>query len=157
MRAGKVVNVRINPKDCMGVIDVVKKAGVYVPGMSFSQMVSLALSGMMQTLRDNEIIPDREGWEYLEMMGPYLTKQNGRKLEVTKVINSIGSALHVRGLSPPAQAVGAPAQVESYTYHNPVVLSDEQVELIEKLNKKMETEPLTPQEQAEYNKIAALI
>lgn len=152
MKAGKVVNIRVNPKDCMAVVDVVQKTGVFVSGMSFSQMVSLALAGVMQTLRDASVIPDREGWEYLEMMQPYLTRQNGRKLEVAKVISSLGSELSVKGLSAPKQE-----EPESSGYvYTPPVLTEEQIARINELNEVMDTRPLNTMEQQEYDKLAAL-
>lgn len=105
LKSGHVISLRVNPTDCMSVVDVVRKAGVYTPGMSFSMMVSLALSSVLQTLRDCEVIPERDGYEFNELMGPHLGKQNKRKYEVTQTIKSIGSDLHVRGLSKPRQEI----------------------------------------------------
>ena len=63
-RSGNVVTIRVAPKDCMSIVDVVKASGIHTGGMSFSMLVSLALSSSMQTFRDQGIVPDREGWEY---------------------------------------------------------------------------------------------
>ena len=105
LRAGNVVTIRVNPKDCMGVVDVIQKAGIYTPGMSFAQMVSICLSSVLQTLRDSEVIPERDGFEYLNVVGPYISKQSGKKIEVTKTINQLGSKIAVRGLSQPIKQV----------------------------------------------------
>lgn len=95
MRAGLVATVRINPKDCMSVIDVMKKAGVNTNGMSFPAMVSLALSATLNGLRIEGLIPDRDGFEYLDMMQPYMNGRNARKLEITKTIHDAGSRMNI--------------------------------------------------------------
>lgn len=95
MRAGVVATLRVNPKDCMSVIDVLARAGVNTKDMSFPAMVSLALSAMMQGLREQQVIPDRSGFEYLDMMQPYLNGRNAKKLEITKSIHDAGSRLNI--------------------------------------------------------------
>jgi len=146
MKAGNVVSIRVNPTDCMAVVDVIKKTGVYTPGMSFAQMVSLALSGVLQTLRDTQLIPDREGWEYNELVGPYINKQNGRKLEVTKVINSIGSELKVSGLSKPTQTVGG---MSTWAKFQELAAKKEQAELGVGI--------WTDEDQVAFDKVASLV
>lgn len=120
LRPGNVVTIRINPTDCMSVVDVVKQAGVLTPGMSFASMVSLSLSSVMQTLRDQGIIPERDGFEYLEIVGPYISKQDARKIEISKTLASAGSRIKVSGLSQPKHEAGpthheepqAPAEIK---------------------------------------------
>lgn len=105
LAAGHVAQVRINPKDCMSVIDVVKTAGVWTEGMSFAQMVSLALSSAMETFRQSKFIPERDGFEYLEMMERYMgeSKSTKKKQQITQVINAAGATIHARGLARPTE------------------------------------------------------
>lgn len=103
MRPGKVVTIRLNPRDCMGVLDVIDKAGLSIEGASFPALVSLALGSLLQTVRDEGVIPDRAGFEYSEMMAPYHgQRSNRRKLEITDTIHKAGSSIRSRGLSKPA-------------------------------------------------------
>lgn len=95
MRAGLVATIRINPKDCMSVLDVMEKAGVNTNGMSFPAMVSLALSATLNGLRTEGLIPDRDGFEYLDMMTPHMNGRNKRKLEITKTIHDAGSRMNI--------------------------------------------------------------
>jgi hypothetical protein len=88
----------------MAVVDVIKTAGVYVPGMSFSSAVSLALSSLLQTMKDHGVIPDRTGFEYNEVMSAFAQGRNGRKLEINKAIQELGSSIKVSGLSKPVEA-----------------------------------------------------
>ena len=89
MKPGRTVHIRINPKDCMSCVDVVLRAG-YNPGpMSFAQVVSSTLSVVLESLRNNSIIPDRQGFEYADIMSPWkddVKADRGRKLGITKAL-----------------------------------------------------------------------
>ena len=52
-----VVTVRVNTLDCLSMLDVLEVAGVKVEGMSFSAIVSLALSSLVSAARRGNIIP----------------------------------------------------------------------------------------------------
>lgn len=91
MRAGQVVRIRVNPKDCVSVLDVLRVAGVNTKGMSYSSIVSLAMSALLQGLRDAKTIPDRDGFEYLQMMEPYLRNGQGNKVKITNNIYGMAS------------------------------------------------------------------
>lgn len=90
MRAGQVVRIRVAPKDCLSVIDVLQKAGINTTGMSFSSVVSLALSSLLEGIRKGGVIPDRDGFEFQEMMQPYLNNAHTRKVGITNAIYSAG-------------------------------------------------------------------
>lgn len=99
MKAGKVISLRVNPKDCMSCIDVLEAAGLPIKNMSFAQVVSLALSSAMETFRTQQVIPTRDGFEFSEMMAPFGGTWSGRhkqKLEVTKLVEGVGSELQVK-------------------------------------------------------------
>lgn len=90
MNPGRTANIRINPKDCMSCIDVVQKTGVNLKGASFAMIVSAALSSLLESMRQNGIIPDRDGFEYAEMMRDYPMPSKGeraRALAITKTFN----------------------------------------------------------------------
>lgn len=93
MKAGLVTSIRVNPKDCMSIIDVLNAGGVNFDGMSFASMTSLALSSLLETSRKAGLIPTRDGFEYLTMMQPYISKQNGRKLAITAAMSGLGGAI----------------------------------------------------------------
>ena len=70
-RVGRVVSIRLSPQDCMAVVDAAKKMGVRMQQVSFPQLVSLALSAALESFRQNGIIPERDGFEYSEMMAQF--------------------------------------------------------------------------------------
>lgn len=105
MRPGKVTTIRVNPLDCLSVLDVCKSAGIEIPGGSFAQHVSLALSSLLQTVRDAGIIPTRDGFEYNEMMERFGDKNTARKTAIADVVHRAGSSIHISGLSKPASPV----------------------------------------------------
>ena len=103
MRAGSVVNIRVNPRDSMSVVDLIRQGNVpNMEGMSFAQMVSITLSSCLEELRKKGVVPTREGYEYSEMVGPYLRHRNGRKLAITEQIHNMGSEFKVE-MSLPAE------------------------------------------------------
>jgi hypothetical protein len=92
MIPGRVVRVRLSPRDCMGIADVVDKIEQYIPGMSFDVAVRLALSAALETFRANGSIPTRDGFEYTEMMDKYeSTKADARRQQ------ALSKAFHMQG------------------------------------------------------------
>lgn len=101
MKPGRVIYIRVNPKDCMSCIDVVKKTGMNLQGASFSLIASAALSSALESFRQNGIIPDRDGFEYADMMREYpMSDKQGRAkaLAITRTFSLAGSNIVV----PPA-------------------------------------------------------
>lgn len=99
MKVGKVVRVRVNPADCMGCVDIVRTLGVNTVGMSFAAVVSLALRSALATLRDNKVIPTRDGFEFAAMMEPFQDQpaiDRVRKLDITNAIETLSK---VHGLT----------------------------------------------------------
>lgn len=68
IKGGRVVRIRVNPADCMAVVDVLRKVGYYKGGMSFATAVSSALHWLVDAARHAKEIPTRDGFEYGEMM-----------------------------------------------------------------------------------------
>ena len=77
MRAGRVCQIRVNPKDCMTIVDIVEDAHMLVQGMSFSRAVSIALSCALEVLRHNKLVPERDGFEYTKIMSPFPDDRKG--------------------------------------------------------------------------------
>lgn len=87
---GKVARIRLNPTDCMGVIDVVAHIGLDPKVYSFDQVTRLALSSLLEAVRQHNIIPTRDGFEYGDMMRPFETRSvvsQARKMEITTFVN----------------------------------------------------------------------
>ena len=96
MRPGKVVTIRINPKDCMSILDVLGVTNQMIKGASFPALASLALSALLETVRKNGAIPTRDGFEYNDMMAPYIgTRRDGVKLAVADTIHRAGSEMRI--------------------------------------------------------------
>lgn len=91
LKAGVVISQRINPTDCMSVVDVLGKTGILMEGMSFSAMCSLALSSLLETMRQQGHIPRRTGFEFTDLVGPYLSGKNAKRIHTAKAIEAIGS------------------------------------------------------------------
>lgn len=80
----------------MGVVDLVKAAGAYRPGMSFAQAVSQALATALVAMRESALIPNRDGFEYAELMQPFGDQPHldrARKLQITQSMQ--GQALRM--------------------------------------------------------------
>lgn len=85
--SGRIVRIRVNPQDCMGCVDLLNQLGVLEEGTSFATVVSNALYQLLSLARDNEIIPTRDGFEYMEMMEPFKDQPHldrTRKVRITK-------------------------------------------------------------------------
>lgn len=106
MRAGKVVQIRLNPKDCMSVVDVLDVAGINIKDLSYAQAVSLAMGSILAGLREAGTIPDRDGFEYSEVMAPWDSGRSKRKLDVTRFISQQS------GLQPRPVAVSSGSHLE---------------------------------------------
>lgn len=100
MMPGEVVKIRVNPRDCMSVVDVIKNTGLLTEGMSLPVAVSLTLSALLESARQAKLIPEREGFEYTEVMRPFSNKtRNPRKLAITQLHTmEVGSELRIPAL-----------------------------------------------------------
>jgi hypothetical protein len=137
VRPGVVSTIRVNPKDCMSIIDVIALTGIDTTGMSFAAMTSLALSSLLETARQNGQVPTRDGFEFNEMMLPWASGiRSKRKLEITEAIGNLGSKIH----APPIvsrlalSAMMKPAEAVS-SQVSPSELRQAQVRLTELLQK----------------------
>lgn len=74
MKIGTVVNIRVSPANCMAVSDAIRLAGLHPGDMTFSSAVSRVLDMMMDSLRRDNLIPTRDGFELSDMMGEFIQK-----------------------------------------------------------------------------------
>lgn len=89
---GEVVTIRINPRDCMAVADMIKSIGMHVDGMAFSQAAAIVFSSLLQAMREAGAIPNRDGFEYTELMQPFAVKtRTSKKLAVNKILTFMRS------------------------------------------------------------------
>ncbi|MHB8413879.1 MAG: hypothetical protein ACYDB1_00595 [Acidiferrobacteraceae bacterium] len=103
MKAGPTPHIRMSPQDAMGCIDVAEKLGVNIDGMSFAMVVKLAVASLLESARQNGLIPRREGWEYDKMMSRFDELQQGAragKLQMTALVQGMGSDLAPRAVMP---------------------------------------------------------
>ena len=131
MKAGVVSSIRINPRDCQSVLDVLDAAGVRRESLSFAQCVSLALGSLLETARQTNLIPEPDEFQYLNRLSPYLGPQRQKKrTKIANALHDMGGKLRApvvpgepqqsaaSGWSPVKAAVapaggGAPPEAES--------------------------------------------
>ena len=85
---GEVVRVRVNPEDVMTCIDIVKNSRYPTQGASLAQIISQALKGFCNFARENNIggaLP-RGGFEYADLIAPFIHNRHGVKLTTNKNI-----------------------------------------------------------------------
>ena len=108
MKPGRVVTMRVNSKDCMGVVDVLDKVGAYTPGMSFAQAVSIALASLLETVRTAGALPERTGFEYLEMMQRFPTdRRRGKAMAIAEAIELHRAEGNIPAIAVPDDAMKA--------------------------------------------------
>lgn len=138
MKAGHVATIRINPRDCQSVLDVLDAAGVPRKALSFAQCVSLAMGCLLETARKGGVIPEPDEFEYLNRMQAYLgPNKRVRTARMAEAISGLGGSMRAPALAGPEvgepQAAPSPrAAVEV----SPEELEEAQRELTALLTKK---------------------
>ena len=82
---GMVVSVRVNPEDCINVLNVMERGGVNTTGMSFSQMVSLCLGGLLERMKNTGVIPEPDMYEYGDRMQRFM-RDSERKQQLAQAL-----------------------------------------------------------------------
>lgn len=103
MRAGTVTTIRINPRDCQSILDVLDAANVPRQHISFAQCTSLALGALLETARQNGLIPEPDEFQYLNRMQQYLGKGRSKKASIAKELNNLGGRLRAPAIEVPVQ------------------------------------------------------
>ncbi len=78
-RQGMVVSIRVNPEDCINILNVMDAGGLDTNGMTFPQMVSLCLGGLLHKAKMQGIIPEPDMFQYGDRMGLFM-KPGDKKL-----------------------------------------------------------------------------
>lgn len=177
-KAGMVVQIRVNPKDCLAILDIMHACNIDpYDGRSFAQCVSIALSSMIGMTRRASIIAEEEdGFQFLNRMGPFLNSKNDKRK------HRYDDALYKRaehGLTAPdlsyrpaepgpylpehIKKEQAVAQPVGWTEHGPTTSAAQQLPLDEETKlmlaeelgtlytKENSGETLTPEEQERYH------
>ena len=91
INSGNVVTLRVNPKDSMSIVDLLKYLDVPLHNLSFNQAVKIALSSALASFRAQGILPEHDGFDYTQVMSPFassLHARRGKKLISAHVLNS---------------------------------------------------------------------
>lgn len=70
-RQDRVVTLRINPIDCLSILDYIEKIGESTVNMSFAQCVKITLASALETFRRLNYIPTPDGFAFLERMNQF--------------------------------------------------------------------------------------
>lgn len=111
MRPGKVVTIRVNPIDCMSVIDVLDAANVPYSNMSYASMVSLALATLIQSAKNSHIIREPDPFQYGQVMARYADSTRSR----TKLLANENMQMMRANFEAPAIVQKSPSTMQSFT------------------------------------------
>ena len=93
MKAGMVVRLRVNPKDCQSVLDLLDRVSIPHDNLSFSQCVSLALASLLETARTYKTLPEPDPFQYMNRMGKFYGRghaMQGKRLAAANALGNIG-------------------------------------------------------------------
>lgn len=80
MKAGMVTQIRVNPRDCQAVLDIMGIIGVDpYDGRSFAQCVSMAFSSMIASLEKSGVLQEPDPYQYLNRMAPFIDSRNNKR------------------------------------------------------------------------------
>lgn len=110
MKIGTVVNIRVSPTNCMAISDAIRLAGLHPGDMTFSSAVSRVLDMMMDSLRRDNLIPTRDGFELSNMMEEFIQKNKASLPSVSyrqPTIREDAPRSHTVGTDAPAVQVAS--------------------------------------------------
>ena len=90
MKPGKVLTLRVRPEDILTAFDIVAQTGAAPQNYSLATIVNSALGISFATLRKLNLVPEREGFEYNEVLNSWNAARAARsvQLENTTLLNS---------------------------------------------------------------------
>ena len=68
---GFVAKIRLSPRDVMSCIDCVNAVHAEMQGMSLSATIKRGIAIALETLRASKVLPERDGFEYNDMIETY--------------------------------------------------------------------------------------
>lgn len=78
-KIGKAMYIRVSPKNCMAICDALKLAGLQPSDFTFSSATARVLDMLLAGLIRDKVIPERDGFEFLDMMSEFV-QQNRAQL-----------------------------------------------------------------------------
>lgn len=72
MTPSLVFSLRVNAPDAMSVVDTLNVLGIPSDNLSFSQATKIVLAALLENQRQAGNIPRRSGFEYTEMLEPFV-------------------------------------------------------------------------------------
>jgi len=103
VKAGLVVRLRVNPKDCQSILDLLDKVGVPYNNLSFSQCTSLALASLLETARTHKTLPEPDPFQFINRMGNFIGQghtMQRKRLAAANALGSIGESFHAPTTEP---------------------------------------------------------
>lgn len=91
MKAGMVVRLRVNPKDCQSVLDILDRVSIPYHSLSFSQCASLALASLLETARIHKNIPEPDPFQYMNRMEGFYGHGHSMQRKRIGAANALGS------------------------------------------------------------------
>lgn len=88
---GKVMNLRVNTENIMGVHDVLTLAGIKPEDYTLPAAVSRVLSMLLASMREAGSIPNRDGFEYERMLADFRHTATVKIKQAHTLTVSIGS------------------------------------------------------------------
>jgi len=70
-KMGKTMYIRVNTKNCMAVRDALVLAGLNPGDFTLPGATARVLDMLLSAMMKDGLIPDRDGFEYLELMGEF--------------------------------------------------------------------------------------
>lgn len=92
MKAGIVVTIRVNPRDCQSILDLMDMLHMRRDGHSFSHLTSMSLSSLLETMRVEGKLPEPDPYQFGDRLSAYVGQpRTSKKLQTAKVISDMGS------------------------------------------------------------------
>lgn len=108
MKAGMVVRLRVNPKDCQSILDLLDRVSIPHDNLSFSQCVSLALASLLETSRMHKTLPEPDAFQYMNRMQKFYGRghaMQGKRLAAAQTLGNIGESFQAPTVEPSRPAV----------------------------------------------------
>lgn len=75
MRPGQVIRLRVNPTECLQVLDFLRRANIEVTGRSFSACASIVWHALMKDAERRGFMHEVDGFSYNEQMAQFLSPE----------------------------------------------------------------------------------
>ena len=106
---GMVVTIRLNPRDCLSILDLAEKMGYRNPALSFAQLTSTGLGVLLETARQGGMLPEPDEFQYLNRTAGYTSSRGKAKARMANDLLRAGAELRSPVMRPPAEEA-QPAQ-----------------------------------------------